>query len=382
MKLNDDFCTIDKIMLDPLNPRFGIHTTRLSQSAILDKLLEPKGSKELLSSMKENIKWISKIVIRPISTLTPNEKSQYPTNLSGFDYVAVEGNTRLACLKSGKIKHFDSDSSIPVLIAQKDEGENDVDFINELKVTQGISNVMVVKQWGEIAKAKHLYELCLSKIEQNPESNLAAIIRNISLELGMSTNDVRKSINRYAFYKEINQISDTIPDKYWGYLESLDKNATIRKKFGMIDGTLNFEWNAEDDNLYPSLDIKKEFLIEMPSIIKAAEADGLNTKQFRDVFIDLVSVSNDNDLENIKDRLIQTTDVNDRHENWMNIYDRFKNGSSSTEEEWGRKINDAKNVLENLPIQSSWVLEYEDELKKISDSLVKTIKLIEFAKNN
>jgi hypothetical protein len=381
MKLIDDTCTIDKIMLDPLNPRFGINSSKLDQTAILDKLLEPKGSKELLSSMKENIKWISKIVIRTISSLTPLERSLYPVNLSGYQYLVVEGNTRLACLKSGKIEHFNPDSPIPVLIAEKEPEESDVDFINELKVTQGISNVMVVKQWGEIAKAKHLYELCLSKIEQHPEINLAAIIRSISLELGMSTNDVRKSINRYAFYKEINQISDTIPEKYWGYLESLDKNATIRQKFGMIDGSLEFEWNAEDDKLFPYLDIKKEFLTEMPSIIKAAEDDGLNTKQFRDVFVDLATVPNDNELESIKDRLVQTTDVNDRSENWMNIYDRFKNGSSSTEEEWGRKIKDVKNILESLPIQSSWVLEYDNILKEISDSLNSSIEIIEFRKN-
>lgn len=381
MKLTDSHCTIDKIMLDPLNPRFGANLAESSQPAILKRLLEKKESKELLNSMKENIKWISKIVIRPISSLSKEEISMYPSELNGFEYIVVEGNTRLACLKSGKITSVNPSSEIPVLIAEKDTDETHTDYLNEIKITQGISNVMVVKQWGDIAKAKHLYELCIAKIQQNCDDNLAAIIRSISLELGMSTNDVRKSINRYAFYKEINNISDTIPDKHWGYLEALDKNANIRQKMGMIEGSLEFEWNCEDDSMYQALDIKKELLTEIPAIIQAADEDGLNTKQFRDVFVDILSTSNDDELESVKDRLVQTTDMNDRNENWMGIFERYKNGSSSTEEEWSRKINEIKNYLGELPLQSSWILEYDTHLTKISDSLISAIEIIEFRKN-
>lgn len=381
MKLLDSTCTIDKIMLDPLNPRFGTNFSDTNQPAILKRLLDKKESKELLNSMKENIKWISKIVIRSIESLTEEEISQYPSEIKDYEYIVVEGNTRLACLKSGKITSFEVLSEIPILIAQKETDETNADYLNEIKITQGISNVMVVKQWGDIAKAKHLYELCKSKMQQNSAENLASIIRSISLELGMSTNDVRKSINRYAFYKEINDISDTIPDKHWGYLESLDKNTSIRQKIGMIEGSLDYEWNIEDDSLYPYLDIKKELLIEIPTIIQAADEDGLNTKQFRDVFVDILSASSDEELESVKDRLIQTTDVNDRNENWMTIFERFKNGSTSTEEEWSRKITEIKNYLNDLPLQSSWILEYDSDLTEISDLLVSALEIIEFRKN-
>ncbi|MFB2347512.1 hypothetical protein [Priestia megaterium] len=244
--------------------------------------------------MKQNIKWVNRIVVREIDTLTDERKFKF--NDEDAKYIVVEGNNRLACLKSGEIRSYSTDTKIPVLLAVKEERESIEEFETELKVTQGIANVMVVKPWSDISKAKHLYELCTNKLKYE-NKNLASIIRETSFELGMSSSDVRKSILRYAFYREINRISDTIPDRYWGYLEGLDKNKELRASFGLVKEKLEFEWTFDEETLielYPDADLKRELLVEIPSIIESAEHDGLNTKQFRDTLVHIVNENKNN----------------------------------------------------------------------------------------
>lgn len=75
MKLVSDEIRIGEILLDPYNPRF-LDVESLNQSELQKKIMKTGDAKELLNSMKLGIKWVNRIVIRKIETLTDNEKAE------------------------------------------------------------------------------------------------------------------------------------------------------------------------------------------------------------------------------------------------------------------------------------------------------------------
>ncbi|MBT2616121.1 MULTISPECIES: hypothetical protein [unclassified Bacillus (in: firmicutes)] len=379
MKLINCEIKINDILLDPYNPRFGEDSSYDTQKGVMNRIFKSKAAKELLASMKQNIKWVNRIVVREINTLTDEIKFNF--NDEDAKYIVVEGNNRLACLKSGEITSHSTDTKIPVLLANKEERESSEEFETELKVTQGIANVMVVKQWSDISKAKHLYELCTSKLKYE-NKNLVSIIRETSFELGMSSSDVRKSILRYAFYREINNISDTIPDKYWGYLEGLDKNKELRAFFGLVEEKLEFEWTLDEETLvelYPDSDLKRELLIDIPAIIKSAEDDGFNTKQFRDTLVHIVD-ENKKNPEDVKDRLISLT-KNDRTVNWTIVHENMKEDSGISQEElWKSKLISIQRDLTGTPLTAEWSVKLEGELIKIKEIITESLEMLEVKK--
>lgn len=143
MILKDKKVKISEIFLDPYNPRF-ITQENCSQETILHKILDSKDAKELLNSMKINIKWVNKIVV--IKKEDFSEKQKDINNISNANYLVVEGNNRLSCLKSGKIPDITDDHEIPVIVAEKEVDETSEEFESQQRVTQGIANVMVVKE--------------------------------------------------------------------------------------------------------------------------------------------------------------------------------------------------------------------------------------------
>ncbi|WP_461202811.1 hypothetical protein [Anoxybacillus sp. TBDG-1] len=379
MKLVNKNIKIGDILLDPFNPRFGEEAFFDTQEGVKKKIFKSKAAKELLTSMKQNIKWVNRIVVREVDTLPDEKKSHFDSE--DAKYIAVEGNSRLACLKSGEIEGYSIDTEIPVLLAVKEENESFEEYETELKVTQGIANVMVVKEWSDISKAKHLYELCVSKIKYE-NKNFATVIRETAYELGMSSSDVRKSVLRYTFYREINNISDTIPDKYWGYLEGLDKNKELRAFFGLLEDKLEFEWALDEEalvDLYPDSDLKRELLIEIPAIIKSAEDDGLNTKQFRDILANIVEEHKKNP-EDVKDTLVSLT-RNDRNVNWNIILENVKENSGISQEEvWKNKLISIQKELTRTPLTAEWSINLENDLLKIRDIIIDSLDMLEIKK--
>ena len=240
---------------------------------------------------------------------------------------------------------------------------------------------MVVKQWSDISKAKHLYELCVNKLKYE-RRNLSSIIRDTAFELGMSSGDVRKSILRYAFYREINSISDTMPDKYWGYLEGLDKNKELRAFFGLVEEKLDFEWKVDEDNLvdaYPDSDLKRELLVEIPTIIKSAIEDDLNTKQFRDTLVHVVD-ENKKNPEDVKHRLVSLT-RDDRTVSWNVIYENMKEDSGISQEElWKSKLTSIQRDLTGTPLTAEWSINIESELIKIKGIVTDSIEMLQITK--
>src|SRR5690606_2216873 len=112
MKLNPLEIELNKIMIDPFNPRF-VNEKLLTQESLVNEMLQSAQSKELLKSMQQDIKWVNRIVVQKIETHHKSEKLE--KYKSDYEYIVVEGNTRISCLKSGKISDYDENTNIPIL---------------------------------------------------------------------------------------------------------------------------------------------------------------------------------------------------------------------------------------------------------------------------
>ncbi len=271
------------ILIDPFNPRF-INYKSKDQDKLLNDLLGRKYVKDLLRSMQIDIKWVNRIVIQKVETHEHRSELEESSK-----YVVVEGNTRTACLKSLKIKGINEDSEIPVLFAKQTEGETLEEFQKEIRITQGIANVTVVKEWDPISKAKHLRKLYNGFKKRNPSFRPNQIYKIIADELGKTVHEVRQSVIRYTIYSKICEISDTIPPERFGYIEAFEKNKDIRQTFGMDPATNEFIFVDEEDEL------KEELLGNIPELINQASNQGVNTKQFRDLMYRRVT----NDVEEV-----------------------------------------------------------------------------------
>lgn len=359
MKLEPIEVKLEEIMIDPFNPRFTVNKT-MDQQTLIHEMLQPKSSKELLNSMQEGIKWVNRIVIQKIDTHEFKEKLLPIKN--NFKYVVVEGNTRLSCLKSGAINNCTESTLIPVLLANKEVGESEEDFKKEIRITQGIANVTVVKEWSQVAKAKHLTALFNDLIVNNraPE-----VYKQLSTELGINLKEVRELIIRYKIFSKISEISDPISDDNWGYLEAFDKNITIRRIIGMSPETYEFISNDEEDEYY------EEILSDIPGLIKHALSQGLNTKQFRDVIIDISknNVTSEDFNLIIKEILDPASETS-----LVSLKNNLK--IKSDKDQWE---DDLKNILEKIssfPIVSDWAIDFKEILKKIKEKTDKHLKII------
>lgn len=357
MKLTPKEILLNEIMIDPFNPRFTVNKTFDQETLILTMLNNSK-SKELLNSMREDIKWVNRIVVQKIEN---HEKNAEIKNKDSFTYIVVEGNTRIACLKSNKIEGISDDTLIPVLITEKDENENSEDYQKEIRITQGIANVTVVKEWSPVAKSKHLNSLFSDYVKH---LRAQEVYKKIAAELGLNIKDVRDSIIRYKIFSKIEQLSEPIPDENWGYLEAFDKNSNVKNLIGLNPDDLNF--NQNEDEFY------EEILMEIPTLIKQALNHGLNTKEFRDIVNDnakLIKTSEDFNhfIKDILDSNSQTTLIS------------LKNNLKTTtdKEQWGIDLKLMNEKISSYPILADWSKDYIDLLKSIKSKVTKHINIIE-----
>ncbi len=162
MKLLDDNIMLSKIAIDPANPR-SPHNIHKRQEELIENTLQRREAKELLKSMRECIRWVNKVVVVSKQKYIEIHPELLTYDFGDSEFVAVEGNTRISCLKSMQIPNIQNDTFIPVLVATQESGEAQDSFLEALLITQGIANVMVVKEWPPHAKAKHVYEMYILK---------------------------------------------------------------------------------------------------------------------------------------------------------------------------------------------------------------------------
>jgi hypothetical protein len=358
MKLNPTDILLGEIMIDPYNPRFTEEGKITNQDTLKSELLKSGASKELLNSMKADIKWVNRIVVQKVET------HQESTNLNkikgNFKYIAVEGNTRLACLKSGSIEDFNENTPIPVLLAEKEINESIEDFKKQIRITQGIANVTVVKEWSQVAKAKHLSSLFNDSISGNKAQD---VYKQISTELGLSIREVRELIIRYKIFFKIAEISDPIDDDNWGFLEAFDKNVTIRKLIGLNE---NNDFVTQDDEYYD------EIISQIPNLIKHALNQGIHTKPFRDIILD---ISRNHKTSEDFNTIIREILDSESNISLVSLKNNIQN--KSDKEQWE---DDLKNILVKIstfPNASDWARDLKDNLMSIQEKINKHISVID-----
>lgn len=356
MKLIPFEIELNKIIIDPYNPRFVIEK-KVSQESMISEMLQSSQSKELLKSMQQDIKWVNRIVIQKIDTHQYSEKLKKSN--PGFEFVVIEGNTRVACLKSGKIDGHVDLTIIPVLLAEKEDDELDEEFWKQVRITQGIANVTTVKEWSQVAKAKHLTALYNDTISGKRSHD---VYKQISNELGIGLKEVRESIIRFKIYSKIAELTDPISDDNWGYLEAFDKNIAIREKIGINKETNEFQDNEDEDY--------EEILKKIPKLITLALHQGLNTKQFRDIIIEISNDLNSEDFDSLISEIIDQTS----EKSLVNLSKKVK--VTSDKEQWETELDQIFDRISSFPSVQNWANELKDNLEKIQSKISKHLKII------
>lgn len=353
MKLVETKLTLDQIMIDPNNPRFSNGHHNKSQNDIIEIALDNKSSKELLNSLNTCVRWVNKIVVMKTSDYNKQHK-----DLEKFDYIAVEGNTRLACLKSGEVSGYDRSSEIPVLIAEKENNELENEYQDAILITQGIANVMVVKQWDQIAKAKHIYNLYTSKL--NLGCNLNDIITQISKELGMKKAECKKHIQRYSIFSKVAEEDRKLSSSEWGYLEAFDVNPNTRSFVGLNE---NMTWDDEKS---------EEITPLIGDLISAAVREVGHTKKFRDYIKKIIETTEER--EDVINKINSFVEEDD-DETLINAINDTK--PDIDESEWKTKLSNALKMMSLFPSNSNWSINFRPQLDKLREDIDFIIKVID-----
>lgn len=382
MRLIEDKIRLSDIMVDPYNPRF-INKVGKSQEDIIEHLQKGEKSRELLLSMLTKISWVNKIVVVPIEELSKEEKKLYKLDSPNFDkeyrYLVVEGNTRVACLHNQELKkRFDQGELIPVIITVKSIGESDKKFLQERKRLQSIANVMVVKEWAEVPKAKQMYSSYKLLQENNPKNSEKQILRELSDTLGIKTTIIKSFVYRYAFYKELRENGYDIKEKDFKYLEGLHQNSIIRHKFGFNGKEVEFEWNLCGKNIEEIIEKKQQLLCMFPKIIEIAKYENINCKLLRDVI-----------------RKYQNEDIDELYQKFIDLCEYYENSQYSSdgftrifsyddinqaeERKFENNIKSLLKTLKKFPVNEDYSIKFLNnfkEIKRISENIINCISLI------
>lgn len=365
MQLKTKDVMIKDILLDPFNPRL-LDQVHINQEDLKNKIMRTKDARELLSSMKAGVKWVNRIVIKERKYFTEEQKDHLKETKQ--KYIVVEGNTRLACLKSRAIKEYKAETKkIPVLSAEKDSKETIENFNAELRITQGIANVMVVKEWDPIVKARHLYGIFLDKKRLNKKGKAQDLFKSIANELGMKVAEVRISIMRYKIYDEIETIAAPLKKDHWGFLEAFDTNPSTRKIIGLDPKTFDFLDDEEEGEQH------QDFLSDADKMINTAIQENLNSKQFRDVFKKVVDKHKTFEIVYDAIKRIINKNEDDTWRQYMLEVEKEK----SSEDKWDEELKKIIKKLQDYPCVADWAKNKIKDLNNISVLINKLLSKIE-----
>lgn len=352
---------ISEILLDPNNPRYAGKNAKKNQKEILDCMLKRQETKELMNSMKLGLQWVNRIVVRKVNEL-PDEIQKELKSDEILEYIVVEGNTRLACLKSETLKDiYGEDMKIPVLVANKGD-MSEQEFENEIKIIQARSNVMIVKQWEDAPKFRHIYNMYIGEKEINPNDKFQTVVDKIKNTTGGKTNEVKTAICRCLIVDEIASEADELEEIDWPYLEAFEANKDTRKTIGINDN-YDFDFSGEDG------EIKKELLFKIPSIIKSAKSVFPNGKKFRDKYKEIIEKNKCNSekiLEYITDIMDPNTD-----KSWFTDF-----VTGSVEEKWDNELDNIYKTLKAFPTFQDWASKKKkklEDMQKLIEKILNTL---------
>lgn len=363
--LNREEIQVNQIMLDPYNPRFSSANVGLTQDEILQMMWGRRETKELLASMMIELRWVNNIVVRRIDSLPETRRNC--RDINQFEYVVVEGNTRLACLKHPKMMVGNENRVIPVLVAEKAEEDSQLVFENELKNIQAMANVMVVKEWDEPAKHKHIYDMYKGQREIAADKSFREIVKEIAKSTSGKEGDVRKAIFRCKLAEEISQESTDLKEDDWGYLEAFEINERTRASIGM-NNEYKFPWEEDSDTDDNETDSYRELINIIPEMIQAAKRQGVNTKQFRDKYKEVVEEKN-----NYTEDIISAAQEINVGGSWQ----PNKPDSQNDKEQWCKKLDDANTYMRGYPVNEEWSREYTDKIENIKSIATRVLSQLQ-----
>lgn len=364
--------SLEQIFLDPNNPRFWSERerktseARIPDSKVQDKTqarIEKFGVKELRDSILRNgFLPMDRIVVRPIES-------------HGDKYVAVEGNRRLAALKSlhyligaGEIDEDgiddeylnqlkDSTNKIEVLLYKGNKGE-DISW-----VLQGIRHISGIKEWSPAQQAI----LVVDQVKELKSSDNKGVFTRVGQQFGMTAKAVAR------LYRVHNALEQLYSDDEYGS-KSKDENLTL---FTLFDEAYKnsevrnnwLEWNEESQKYRNTANLKQFYSWILPDEDHPQNKRRIHNPDHVRCLATL--------LEKKRNDLVGAID---RHE--MTIEEakgRLNATSDNNGYNWIGEIRNAKRSVQNVPNQV--IQEQPEDLKnallELRECVDKTLNLLE-----
>lgn len=264
-KLTEQALPIDRILLDPNNPRLmglegyeGVEESRIAEPGVQSSTIERLNSHRafdqegLRASIEQTgLLPVDRIVVRPLPKSDENEQL----------FVVVEGNRRIAACKTLLELDHRGEKTLDADIRKSIEQprvlilpEVDVDEARlDQWLIQGVRHISGIRPWGGYQAAKSI-EAMVERLGYS-EADVAGA-------LSISLQRVRRSIRVLSALKQMSESEDfgtyAGPD-YYAYFDEVLKRPAVRQWLEWSDESKRFEnderfelfltWIAPDDEL-------------------------------------------------------------------------------------------------------------------------------------
>lgn len=210
------FIPVDKLKLDPENPRLPSNIGR-TQKEMIQYLADSTSLSELMSAISEN-------------GYFPGEPVVAIPDDSDDDYIVVEGNRRLSAVKIlNDYKILDSYSQTIEKLSENSEYIDSIPVVikntrDEILPYLGYRHITGVKQWEPLAKARYIRQL----YDRSQADNNSDKYTEIAQSIGSRSNYIRRNLEALAVYDEIES------QDFYG-IEGLDEQSL---KFSILSTAL------------------------------------------------------------------------------------------------------------------------------------------------
>jgi len=232
---------LDKIYLDPNNPRFfdvsrgEVQDSRIIEETVQDRAFETLIDKFDVEALAQIIKKmgflkIHRVVVREVAG---------QSNV----YVVVEGNRRIAACRYLKREHLAG-------VTLSDEIYESIENIEALAYTgtdhaiawdiQGINHIIGIKPWPPYNQACHL-------VKKMEEGNLG--LSDVARAFGMSSTKAGRMIRAYHALLQLKEDTDygsRAKNEHYSYFEEVMKKPDVKNWLGWDDTQRRF---ADETNL-------------------------------------------------------------------------------------------------------------------------------------
>jgi hypothetical protein len=265
---------IDELLLDPNNPRFCAFRRKISVGRIVETGVQKKTLQEIsefgVDELKESILQVGFLPIDRIVVVLV----QADTN----KYVAIEGNRRLAAVKSILQDVEDGqevDEGILSTLKEIDvlvlDGKTYENSISDQLLIQGLRHISGVRNWKPYQQAKALAALV------NEGHNITDAAKAIGM--GRSTaSRMRKAFSAFEEMRKYEEIElpkdEDEATSYFSYFVELLKDASLREYFEWSDTENKFSNTTEILKFYRwigVLDVQEDGLRQIPQALEVRQ---------------------------------------------------------------------------------------------------------------